>query len=243
MQILTALYAFGFYLATILLICGLSYKLAQYIRTPEPLKIPLTPAPVDRTGVVLRMAREMLLFESGFRGNKGTWIYGWLLHVGLLLVLIRHLRYFLDPVPSIVVVMQPLGVVGGFAMALGLAGRWTRRLSVDRIRYCSSPADHLILALLLAIVASGLVIRLLIHTDIVAVKTFVIGLYAFDPTPLPTDPLLLLHLGLAAVLIAVFPYSKLVHAVGFYFSPTRTQADNPRELRLLVRTASRHGDQ
>ena len=114
-------------------------------------------------------------------------------------------------------------------MLFGLAGRWARRLWVDRIRYCSTPSEHMLLGLLLMIVTSGLLMTFHIHTDIVSVKTFFSGLYSFDPTPLPNDPILLLHLTLAAVLMIVFPYSKLIHGLGFFFSPTRNQVDNARE--------------
>jgi nitrate reductase gamma subunit len=58
-----------------------------------------------------------------------------------------------------------------------------------------------------------------------------LGLMRFDIQPLPADPLLLLHLTLVALLMIVFPISKLLHAPGLLFSPTRNQLDNPREAR------------
>jgi nitrate reductase gamma subunit len=73
--------------------------------------------------------------------------------------------------------------------------------------------------------------RFVAHTDIVAVKAFMLGLMRLDIQPLPTDPLLLLHLALVALLMIIFPISKLLHAPGLFFSPTRNQADNPREAR------------
>jgi nitrate reductase gamma subunit len=56
---------------------------------------------------------------------------------------------------------------------------------------------------------------------------------------LPADPLLLLHLLLVAVLMIIFPYSKLLHAPGLFFSPTRNQVDNPREKRHVAGWARR----
>ena len=73
--------------------------------------------------------------------------------------------------------------------------------------------------------------RFVAHTDIVAVKAFMLGLMRLDIQPLPADPLLLLHLTLVAVLMIVFPISKLLHAPGLFFSPTRHMVDNPREAR------------
>ena len=69
------------------------------------------------------------------------------------------------------------------------------------------------------------------HPDIVAVKAFMLGLMRFDLQPLPADPVLLVHLALVALLMLVFPISKLLHAPGLFFSPTRNQADTSREAR------------
>ena len=87
------------------------------------------------------------------------------------------------------------------------------------------------LLLLIGIAVSGVAMRTVSHTDIVMLKAFVLGLIYFDWQPLPADGFLLLHLGLVAVLMIVFPISKLLHAPGLFFSPTRNQIDNPRERR------------
>ena len=234
MSFLTGLFALLFYVAALVLVVGLAVKVVQYARTPAPLKIPTTPAPTTQSGVVFRMAREVVLFESLFRGNKWTWIFGWMFHFGLFLVTLRHLRYFLDPVPLPIALIQPFGIYAGFAMVAGLAGLWARRFLVDRVRYISAPSDHLILALLILIGASGLTMSFVVHTDVVAVKTFFLGLMTFKIQPLPVDPLLLLHLLLVAGLMIVFPYSKLLHAPGLFFSPSRNQVDNPRERRHIA---------
>jgi nitrate reductase gamma subunit len=180
------------------------------------------------------MTREVVFFESLFKGNKWTWLFGWMFHFALLLVILRHFRYFQQPVWDVVVFIQPYGTYAGFAMVAGLAGLWARRFLVDRVRYISTPSDHLHLALLVAIGLSGLTMRFVAPTDIVAVKAFMLGLMRLDIQPLPADPLLLLHLTLVALLMIVFPISKLLHAPGLFFSPTRNQADTPREARHLA---------
>ena len=97
---------------------------------PAPLKIPTTPAPTTRRGVVFRMGREVVLFESLFKSNKWIWLFGWMFHAALAVVLLRHLRYFIEPVWGWVVFVQPFGVYAGFAMVAGLAGLWARRVLV-----------------------------------------------------------------------------------------------------------------
>jgi nitrate reductase gamma subunit len=233
MSLLTILYSALFYVATAVFVVGLFLKIRTYARTPAPLKIATTPAPTTMGGVRWRMAREVVFFESLFRSSKWTWIFGWTFHFALLLVVLRHMRYFQEPVWLPVVLVQPFGTYAGFAMVAALGGLWARRWLVDRVRYISTPSDHLMLALLIAIGITGLGLRFVAHTDIVAVKAFMLGLMRFDIQPLPTDLALLVHLGLVALLMIIFPISKLLHAPGLFFSPTRNQADNPREVRHI----------
>lgn len=234
MTLVTTLYVGLFYAATIMLVAGIVLRLRKYARIPNPLVIPTMPAPRTQTGVAMRMFREVAFFESLFRANKWTWIFGYLFHFGLLLVLLRHLRYFTEPVWFWVGWVQPFGKYAAFAMVIGLLGLWARRFLVDRVRYISTPSDHLMLALLVGIGLSGLGMTYVSHTDIVAVKSFFLGLMRFSPQPLPADPLLLIHLGLVALLMIVFPISKLMHAPGVFFSPTRNQVDNSRERRHIA---------
>ncbi len=235
----TIVYALLFYAATTILVVGVASKIWQYAKTPAPLKIPTTPAPVTRTGVALRMFREVAFFESLFKANKWIWIFGYLFHFGMVLVLLRHFRYFTDPVWFWVDLIQPFGLYAAFAMAAGLAGLWARRFLVDRVRYISALSDHLMLALLLAIALTGLSMDYITRTDIVALKAFFLGLMYFNWHPIPEDPLLLVHLALVATLLIIFPISKLLHAPGIFFSPTRNQVDNPREVRHLAPWAAK----
>ncbi len=232
---LSIVYALLFYAATIVLIVGVGARIRKYATSPAPLKIPTTPAPLTTQGVVLRMAREVIFFESLYKSNKWIWLFGWMFHMALWLVIIRHLRYTIPGnTPWLLDFLQPFGKYAGFAMVIGLAGLWARRFLVDRVRYISSPSDHLILALLIAIGLSGLSMTFVAKTDIVAVKAFMSGLWTFQINTLPADPNVLIHLGLVIVLMFIFPISKLLHAPGLFFSPSRNQADNPREQRHIA---------
>ena len=234
MPIMTVIYALLLYGAAAVFVLGVSYRVITYARTPAPLKIPTMPAPVTRTGVAFRVAREVALFESLFKSSKWTWIFAVMFHLGLLLEVVRHLRYFIQPVWFWVVLVQPFGVYGGMVMVVGLLGLLGRRLLIARVRYISQPSDYLMLLLLLGIGLSGLAIKFLDHTDIVSLKAFVLGLLYFDWQPLPDSPLLLAHLSMVAALLIVFPFSKLLHAPGVFFSPTRNQVDDARERRHLA---------
>ena len=231
MSAVTVIYALLFYAATAILVLGVTRKIFIFARTPQPLKIPTTPAPVTRLGVAARMLREVTVFESLFKSNKWIWLFGWAFHLCLFVELLWHLRYFTEPVWFFVPWLHWFTTFTGFGMVAGLLGLWARRFLVDRVRYITNPSDHLMLALLVGIGASGLNMRYLAHTDIVEVKAFFLGLMRFSWQPLPADPALLVHLTLVATLMIVFPVSKLLHAPGVFFSPTRNQVDNPREKR------------
>jgi len=232
-------YALAFYIATAIFVFGIVRKIVQYAKTPAPLKIPTMPAPVTQGGVVVRMASEVVLFNSLFKSSKWTWIFGWMFHFALLLAFVRHLRYVISP-DSIFMpligheIIQSFGMYAGFAMLAGLAGLFARRIFVDRVRYISSPSDYAMLLLIMGIAGTGMLMSFVEHVDIVMLKEFMLGLLVFNIQPLPTDLLLLVHLGLVIALMVIFPISKLLHAPGLFFSPTRNQVDNSRTKRHLA---------
>jgi len=154
----------------------------------------------------------------------------------MLVVFLRHIRYFTFDVWWWVEIIQPFGVYASYLMVIGLLGLWARRFLVARIRYISAPSDHLMLALLLGIAGSGMMMKFVEHTDIIAVKAFFLSLMRFQLTDLylPTDPILLIHLALVAILMIIYPISKLMHGPGIFFSPTRNQIDNSREKRHIA---------
>jgi len=229
-------------LATLVMIVGLARKARQYRATPAPLKIPVTPAPKTTGGVVVRLAKEVILFASLFRSNKWTWMFGWIFHVSLALAFVRHLRYVVDPdgllgfmMPMLNLwVVQTAGQYAVFGMAFGLAGLLARRFLVARVRYISAPSDYLMLILLLAITLSGFVMSFISYVDVTGVKVFMLGILNFDLQALPESTALVVHLVLVAILGFILPISKLLHIPGVFYAPTRNQVDNPREKRHIV---------
>lgn len=239
MGFVTTVYALLFCIAIIIFFVGLGQKVYQYWTTPAPLKIPTTPAPLTTGGAVIRVLREVILFESLFRSNKWIWLFGWMFHIALWLVLFRHLRYFITPdfiapLWDLIIIAQPFGKYAALAMLLGLAGLLARRILVERIRYISNPSDYLMLVLLLVIGGSGAMMTFVTHTDVVQLKAFLLGLRYFSWQPLPTDFWLITHLTAVVLLMIIFPFSKLLHAPGIFFSPSRNQVDNSREVRHLA---------
>lgn len=235
------LFGILFYIAGLILIAGLFIKIKQYATTPAPLKIPTTPAPVTKTGVVWRMITEVVFFNSLWKSNKWIWIFGWMFHFALLLAFFRHLRYVIPSDWAIYILVDnwavlTLGKYAGWAMLAGLVGLFGRRLVVDRVRYISSPSDFAMLLLIMGIALTGVLVSFVFRDAyaVMQLKAFVTGLLTFNLQPVPDNTLIVIHLSLVLILMVIFPVSKLLHAPGVFFSPTRNQVDNPREQRHLA---------
>lgn len=234
MSIISIIFTTLFYTSLVIFLVGMGRKVYQFWITPAPLKIPTAPTQLTKTGVVFRLLREISIFESLFKSNKWIWLFGFLFHFGLFLVLLRHLRYFYPgDVPEIFLLMQPFKYAA-FFMLIGLFGLLMRRIIIPRIRYISAPSDYLMLVMLIIIGVSGSVMTFTSnHTDIIMVKNFASGLITFNWTDMPTELHLLVHLFLVFVLLAIFPISKLLHVSGVFFSPTRNQVDDARKVRHI----------
>ncbi len=160
---MSTFFALLFWFATVVIILGLAVKIRQYWVTPAPLKIPTTPAPTTQAGVIYRMAKEVIVFESLFKSNKWIWLFGWMFHVSLALVLARHIRYFQEQPWFWVNIIQPFGKYAAFTMVIGLLGLLVRRFVVARVRYISAPSDYLMLIMLIFIGISGLIMQLVVR--------------------------------------------------------------------------------
>ncbi len=214
--------------------------------------------PSGAPGVVGRMALEVLAFRSLLRNTKaelhagsrrlvyatslGLWAGAMAFHWSMLVILIRHLRLALDPVPAFVTFVEKLdgflevGVPVFFVTTVlflaALAFLLVRRLAEPQVRYISLLDDYFSLLLLLGVGLSGFWLRHHAKTDVVAVKEMVVGLVSFHAVVRPSiSPLFFGHLFLVSVLLAYFPFSKLVHMPGVFLSPTRNLANNNRRVR------------
>ncbi|MBF0139473.1 MAG: respiratory nitrate reductase subunit gamma [Magnetococcales bacterium] len=225
------------YAVLVVFVAGFVWKIALYARSPAPLLIPTTPAPVTYIGVKMRLMREVVFFESLFKADKLLWALGYAFHVTMLLVLIRHIRYFFETMPPYFEEYQIIGKLAGFAMVGALTLLMARRILIDRVRHISSIADHLILLLFLGIGGSGLLMDYVLRPDIIAIKRAMTTLWTSPEATLsvtgPGDVLFILHLIMVAVLLLIIPFSKLMHMDGIFFSPSRNQVDNPREKRHI----------
>jgi nitrate reductase gamma subunit len=222
------------YFAALAFVVGLIWRLWGYLRTPMPWPEVTTPAPETEAGSVARVIGDVLLFPNLFKADRFLWAGAWIFHIALWAILFRHVRYFTYPVPSIVLYMDTVALVIGVNMktvallvgsVFGLAALYLfwRRLALPRTLYISGFPDYFALILLAAIAGTGLMVSYWAHAYLVDVKAFMLGLLTLNPVPPPLHPLFLIHFLLVLALLIYFPFSKLLHAGGIFFSPSRNQ--------------------
>jgi len=155
---------------------------------------------------------------------------------------VRHLRFFTEPVPYVVALLQrvdgffqvgvPPVMASNLFLLAALTFLFARRFWSPRLRYFSLASDYFPLFLLIGIAGTGVLLRHFVRTDIVNVKELAMGLVSFKPViPKGVHWFFFLHLTLVATLLAYFPFSKLMHMGGVFLSPTRNLANNNRMVR------------
>jgi nitrate reductase gamma subunit len=264
------------YVAMALFLGGFCYRVIQWAKSPVPFKIPTTcgqgyslpwikqdklEAPVNTSQVVARMFLEVFLFRSLWRNTKSTaydgpkltyesskwlWMFGLLFHYSFLVVVLRHMRLFLDPVPfpigaleymdGILQIGAPTMYLTDAALLLGVLLLFGRRLVNRQVRYISLANDYFPLFLIFAIATTGILMRFFLRADvdITAIKRLAVGLVTFQPVILADiGTIFYVHLFLVCVLLAYFPFSKLMHMGGVFLSPTRNMANDTRMRRHI----------
>lgn len=136
--------------------------------------------------------------------NPALWIGEWVFHGSLFLVVLRHLRYFMNPVPAWVVWAQTPGWIAGFLLPGALLYILGIRLLTKQEKF-SSTANLLLLLDVLAIGSTGLLMSTRYRVDLAAAKLFALGIVTFSPAPPPPQPLFLVHLGLVLALLLYVP--------------------------------------
>lgn len=226
------------YVAAAIFLAGMGWRLLTWLRAPVPLKIVLTPGPVTGSGVVRRLAGELVLFRSLFGADRGLWGAAWVFHVSLALLAVGHLGGLVVPGiarSSLGMTEEQFhhlaqitgGVFGLLAVAPLFYLLW-RRLAAERVRYITTFSDYFALGLLLLIILTGNDMRFAGGLEIVQARQFVWGWLTFHPVAAPAVPAFTAHVLLVCVLLIYLPFSKLVHLGGLVFSPTLNQKNNPR---------------
>jgi nitrate reductase gamma subunit len=195
------------YASVVIFIFGFIFKVLKWSFSPNPYRIPTTAGqqrslpwirhskldnPSSVPGVLGRMFFEVFLFRSLFRNTrlefrngerityeweKWLWIAALAFHYSLLVITLRHFRFFTEPIPWFVHVVQgidgflEMGIapvsgymtpglfISGFIMPAAVIYLLLRRICLPQTRYISLPADYFPLFLLLGIACTGIMMR------------------------------------------------------------------------------------
>jgi len=261
------------YGAFVVFLAGFVWRIVSWAQSPVPFRIPTTcgqqktlpwmkseplESPSSTAAVIGRMALEVLLFRSLFRNTetqiydgrtvygsaKWLWFFGLTFHWSLLIIVVRHMRFFVEPVGPLI---SGLSALDGFfelgtptlflsdaAILAGLTFLFVRRAVVPQLRYISLFTDYFALTLILAVAATGILMRMIFPADLEQVKTLALGWVTFSPVvPRGVSGLFQTHLFLVCALLAWFPFSKLMHMGGVFLSPTRNLANDSRMRRHI----------
>jgi nitrate reductase gamma subunit len=263
--------SFIFYAAFAVFFAGFIYRVIRWALIPVPFRIPATCGqqkslaflnanpienPAGKTGVIFRMASEIIFFRSLLRNTNtamydnrpvytrdlALWLFGLLFHVSMLIIVIRHLRFFIEPVPVFINMLSAwdgmfeLGVptfyLSDIIFTVSAIYLFMRRATISRLRYISLVQDYIPLLLLLSVAGSGILMRHIYKVDLLKVKELATGWTAFSTTlPEGIGLLFFVHLFCVCALLFWFPLGKLMHMGGIFLSPTRGMANSNRRKR------------
>lgn len=261
------------YVAVAIFLLGFIYRIFKWAKSPVPFRIPTTCGqqkslswikqnkidnPSTTKAVILRMFLEIVTFRSLFRNTKSEikgdrisyeweiwlWLAALAFHYSFLAVLFRHMRFFLEPVPSCIKIVEtldsffqvglPVVFASGVILFAAVLYLFSRRVMIPQVKYISMFADYFPLFLILGIAGTGIYMRYFLRVDIVAIKTLTMGLVSLHPVvPANVSAMLFVHLFLISTLLVYFPFSKLMHMGGVFLSPTRNLANNSRMKRHI----------
>lgn len=260
------------YVAVVLFLIGVICRITGWAKSPVPFNITSTCGqgqsfswiesnkfdnPSSTGGVIVRMLLEVFCFRSLFRNTKANltdegkltyslekwlWLGAILFHYTFLVVLLRHLRFFFEPVPAVIQILEKLDgflqvglpgvLLSGIVLLAAVTFLFLRRLFTSQVRYISLASDYFPLFLIFGIAFTGILMRYFTKTDIVGVKELTMGLVTFQwSIPEGIGPVFYVHIFFVSVLLAYFPWSKLMHMGGILLSPTRNMRGDSRAWR------------
>lgn len=259
------------YAGFLALVSGMLYRIARWTLAPVPFNIAVTcgqqksvpgvkPEPLDNPqrpwSAALRLIIEAALFRSLFRNSgagrsgsaivygpaKWLWLGSLAFHWTMLIIVLRHLRLAIEPVPAWTELLQradgifhigtPPLLLTDIIILCALIFLFTRRITDRNAAYVSLFQDYFFLALIGAVALSGIWLRHFSRVDLLAVKQYVLGLLALKPAlPAGAPPSFYVHVALVSVLAAAIPAGKISHMAGIFLSPTRNAAADSRRRR------------
>jgi nitrate reductase gamma subunit len=209
------------YVTIIVFIAGLIWHIRTWWARPRA-KAVLFPAAKNNLVAAGKVVGDIILFGKTFSISKALWAMAIVFHVGLLLVVLGHIRtvteigflwsWFNLDEEGIKSVANAMGLTAGGIMLAGTVLLLTRRFTPN-MRVISIFQDYFVLVMLLGIVLTGMSMRLWMPIHAEEVQHYARGVLTFAPAVEIHNNIFFWHFFLAQMLIMYLPFSKLVHLI------------------------------
>ena len=209
------------YITIVVFVGGLIWRFRTWWAKPRA-KAVLFPAASNKYVVAGRVVGEIVLFGKTFSISKMLWTAAIIFHFGLLLVVLGHIRtiteigflwnWFNLDEEGINDVAHAMGMTAGVIMLTG-AVMLTMRRFTPNMRVISLFRDYALLFGLLAIVLTGISMRLWAPIHAEEIQHYARGVLTFSPATEISNGIFLWHFFLGQLMVMYLPFSKLVHLV------------------------------
>jgi len=163
-------------------------------------------------------------------------------HIGIVVLVLGHLVPLLIPGPwrtlvsnrSALLAVETIGSAAAMLVLIGLTVLLVRRIFSARVFAASSVADGVVLLVLIAQAGLGFAVAVLHRWGSVwsvgTTTPYLRSLFAFQPEPAlvaGVPPLMMAHLAGAWIVLALIPFTRLVHLFTF---PLRSVVRRPQKV-------------
>jgi len=210
------------YLAILIFILGVAYRIWNWAHLPTGFSWGLFPKPTRSTFTSLIW--KAFAWPTLLKADKWLWIGALFFHLGMLLLFLGHLGVFADMVAFGESIGMPaeasyrVGVVAGIVVGIVLIFYSLRRVFVTKAQEISSFADYFWLLALLAVVVVGIYARVFHEVSSDAVREFAISVVTLRPILPPENGWFLAHTLLSELFIIYAVMGKPIHFVGQLFT-------------------------
>ncbi|MBC8466134.1 respiratory nitrate reductase subunit gamma [bacterium] len=209
----------------VIFVAGMWYRFSIWGKAPQPGKMVLFPKPEGSTaGAVIKAS---LFFPGPFKSNKLLWLYSWVFHATLGLIIVGHARVFAD-FPALWAALNinadkmsaASGGAAGVIILVAGVMLLLRRFGSKVMREITGFPDIFALLLILAVIITGDVMRFGEHFDLNITRAYFSQLLtlSFKNMVLPENTMFRLHFLLAQLMIIYIPFSKIMHFGGIFFT-------------------------
>ncbi|MBU4534155.1 MAG: respiratory nitrate reductase subunit gamma [Eubacteriales bacterium] len=220
------------YFTVAIFLGGVTWRLWRWMIPRIMHNITLSPFPGTWTAAVTWWVWQIAIFWNILKFDRALWIGAFPFHAALIAIIAGHamgiytlglqfhmIAPLLVSADLSVWLSDLLGTTMGLVFLVAVLYLLYRRFTVEKVRAISSTSDFLHLFLLLTIAGLGNYMRLVpdAHTTYLEARTFMAGLFTFNPVALPQNAFFMWHFFFVQCLMIIFPFSKLMHVFGFFW--------------------------